>query len=384
MIKNPIQNLVSDSQESSTLPYEESTVTGELTEIISSLINIETTSNSSDITVTKAPDNTTSNSEQPSTPSSSITSNNLSVKYEDWEYYIDKYDNLHISKYIGDDKNVIIPSKFGDIVVSIVDKEVFLNNNIIENAYFQDASVNNQYYSICSYMFKNCPKLKKVVFPKNCSLGIGQFAVNCTSLDTIEINNTQYFVDDGGLYCKNYQSVDLIYYCEGRKSDSFTFNNLCTKSSSNLFQYNKYIKKIYLNANMSEIEAKNTFSPGTLLPAQLEGVYINSTNYDLYSDNGVLYGRTDPTKQYECYAFPSNYQCTDYTVPDNASFYSFGFKNIKNVKTLRIHKNCGIGYTLSESSTYKNFPNLETVYIQKGNSELSKVQKECPCTVIVY
>ena len=64
--------------------------------------------------------------------------------------------------------------------------------------------------------FQDCKKLKKVVFPNHADLGIlPNFALGCTALSKIEIDNWQYKMQDGVLYYYNTNSWAAQYYCEG-------------------------------------------------------------------------------------------------------------------------------------------------------------------------
>lgn len=70
----------------------------------------------------------------------------------------------------------------------------------IELAVFEDFEVYHTLW-VRTSTFKNCKKLKKVVFPNHADLGIDyNFALGCTALSKIEIDNWQYKVQDGVLY----------------------------------------------------------------------------------------------------------------------------------------------------------------------------------------
>ncbi len=340
------------------------------------------TSNSSNNSTTKKEITTSKLNQQTTKPSVSNGSTNNTTKptviepeYDKFEHYLDSDGKLHISKYTGNSKNVIVPDKINNINVYRIEADTFKDNSSIETITFKD-SVSYHTLWIQTYAINNCTALKKIIFPKNTDLGIlYQFARNCPKLNSIDIDNWQYEFVNGGLYYWNTNAWYLYYYCEGFSSTEFRPASFFRGGLyADLFKYCKNVKKIYLNdANYPLGFYCIKDSPNQYL----ESIYIDKSNTKYFDVDGVVFEYAtnanpithlsyySPNKKDNAFKIPENVRfddiynnyLEDLTIPKTVTFYSEKeVKNLcmkqktKNLKTIRIQK--GSPYTEIIKSTF--------------------------------
>ncbi len=99
------------------------------------------------------------------------------------DYQVVAYGNKAIiNKYLGDDKEVIVPLNIGGYNIVDLKGEVFFENTEIETVIIPDGIT-----SISERMFYGCTSLKKVVIPNSVTM-IGEYAFyGCESLEVISL-----------------------------------------------------------------------------------------------------------------------------------------------------------------------------------------------------
>ena len=94
-------------------------------------------------------------------------------KYKDFVYCYDDDDEVHISKYIGNDKNVIVPQQIESKTVKIIDVGAF-SDCTAESIVIPEGVEEIQYNAFC-----DCPNLKNISLPESLkAIGWGAF-ISC-------------------------------------------------------------------------------------------------------------------------------------------------------------------------------------------------------------
>ncbi len=297
------------------------------------------------------------------------------VEYDKWEY-TESNGKLTITKYTGSAKTVVIPEKIDGKIIGDINENTFLENNTMQYAVFQDFTTYHNLW-VHYHTFYKCGNLKKIVFPKNADLGILDcFAAECYSLYDIQITNYQYKFVDGALVYYNTKYWQIYYYCEGYKSDTFTYPEYVQVSGTpNLFKHTKNLKYVYLSSEMT------TFLQQYDTP-YLEAVYAKNNSH-LKDINGVLY-KLNTDGKWAVENYPNNNKATEFTMPENSVFSQTNLKN-NNLKTLKIPASVEINeFTLKHICRGDIFPNLQTIYVESGSDYTSYIKSTFTGKVVVY
>lgn len=299
-----------------------------------------------------------------------VTSEEISapvLNYDDWEYDIDG-DDIIIKAYTGNDKNIIIPSKFDGKYIYRILKGTFQNNSTLETVTFEDSDKSHSFW-INSGAFDNCSSLTKISFPDNTNLGIYQeFAVNCCGLSTIDIDNNQYRFLDGALYYYSGSEWSLREYCEGYKADTYTVPAWCKSisSASTNISNNKYLKTVNIHANCYSMSSQF----GNITYKYLENINVDAANPYYICENGILYDIRNNKLKLSVY--PAGKKDKIYNIPENCTFdcYSLPRRLFTNVETITIPASSTISNgTIEDILDY--FPNLKTIKMEKGHTQYS-------------
>lgn len=293
----------------------------------------------------------------------SLGSSEPVLNYADWEYEMDD-DDLIVTKYTGNDTNVLIPDTINGVNIHKIDKYTFKDNSTVETVTFKD-SEDYHILWISSSMFYNCSSLKKVTFPENTDIGIfPTFAVKCPNLTDIDVDHWQYKFENGALYYYDTKRWFLYEYCEGNTSSSYTVPDWVTaiNNASDNFLNCKYLKKIYLNDKCSGPTPRSNYN--------LEGIYVGDANPNVADYDGVLYTKFEDFVQFSIY--PAGKKDKSFTLPQDS--YSY-LRNAKNtyLETLTVPKTAEIPQNALEH-LLDSFPNLKTIKIEKDHPDLSMFQ----------
>lgn len=325
--------------------------------------NLGSTSNSGS-------DNTTNagNSRESENSGASDTNSEPVLNYDDWEYTISN-SKVTITKYTGNDKNIIVPDRFDGANVSSVLSGTFKDNSTLETVTFKDSE---EYHAmtISGSAFNNCSSLKKVTFPKNTNLGIyDEFAVNCPNFSDIEIDFWQFRFVEGGLYDYNGKTWILKEYCEGYTASTYDVPSWCSSISnaSENISNNKYLKTINIH--------ENCYSPSkqwstTRTYENLENINVATGNSYYESIDGVLYDKSGSSLKLKIY--PAGRKDTTFNVAENCTIDCTGMNKglFKNIETIVLPASSIISSSTLED-ILKYYPNLKTIKMEKGHSKFN-------------
>lgn len=297
-------------------------------------------------------------------------------EYDKYEYTLEG-NYAKVTQYTGNSKIVVIPASIDGHPIKYCEAGTFTDKDM-ELAVFEDFASYHTLW-VKTEAFKNCKKLKKIVFPDNADLGIlPNFALGCTALSQIDIENWQYKMQDGALYYYNTTAWYAYYYCEGYTAKRWNVADYCSAiNCDNALQNNTHLQELRLNAFV-------TCPSYYRLPESLQAIYVAEDNPYYYSKDGVLYYRSDSNNPNHLFCYPAGKTATTYTIPENAVFNMGTIKN-KHLKTLVIPKSVTV-----EDSTLKYicrgsiFPNLETIKVQKGSAHENYIRTTFTGKVIVY
>lgn len=297
-------------------------------------------------------------------------------EYDKYEYTLEG-DYAKITKYTGNAKVVVLPAAIDGHQVKYYCTGTFTDKDL-ELAVFEDFKVYHTLW-VKNEVFKNCKKLKKIVFPKHADLGIlSDFALGCTALSQIEIDNDQYKVQDGVLYYYNTNFWAAYYYCEGYTATRWNVAEYCSViNCENSLHNNTHIEELRLNSYVS-------CPTGYKLPESLQAIYVAADNKQYFSKDGVLYYGPNTNNPNRLFCYPAGKPAATYTIPENTVF-DMGFIKNKHLKTLVIPKSATVyDSTLKGICRGTVFPNLETIKVQKGSPHEDYIRTTFTGKVIVY
>lgn len=301
------------------------------------------------------------------------------VNYDNFTIKYNSSNQLRITKYTGKDKIVRVPNTYNGACIDAIDRNTFQNNSKIEKIVFT-SNPNFAPPVVEGSAINNCSLLKEVVFDWNDLPSrfmdertiIMGFAVNCSNLTNIEINNcSKYkFVENGFYYVDYYTS--LYYYCHNN-SNEWHQPSWCTGGVAyGLFNDHPEITKLYIDPSNGGLSS--------YLSKYLTAVYIDENNDYYYDDYGVVYTRDG----LYCRFYPPQKNNKSYTIKDGycfASHYKCDEVN-PNIETLYIPKN--VTFCPQCLRYYLTTSNLQTIYIQEGNRNIDYIKETFKGTVIVY
>lgn len=297
------------------------------------------------------------------------------LNYADWQY-TENGDTITLTKYTGNDANVIIPDNINGIDVGKIEKRAFNGCKNLKTATFKDS----EHYHILwveSEAFYDCPNLEKITFSKNTDLGImPQPALKCPSLSDIEIDHWQYRFEKGALYYYSTKYWYLYGYCEGYEASTYTvpdWVDTVHDATSNLYN-NKSLKKIYLSDTCN--------APLKQSSCMLEGIYAGDNDGYLDKD-GVLFTRFDDFVQLSIY--PGGKKDKSFTMPEN-SRSSFGSLMNSHLETLELPSSALFYSSNGIKNLKASFPNLKTLRVSKEHPQLSEIQSRLSSKldIVVY
>lgn len=323
-----------------------------------------TAANSANKNSVTKPNTTNSNATGNSAGTGTTTSSSEPVlNYDDWEYTISN-SKVTLTKYTGNDKNIIVPDKFEGANLYSVSNGTFSDNKTLETVTFKD-SEDYHIMTLSGSSFNNCSSLKKITLPENTNLGItAEFAVNCPKLSEIETDFWQFRFVEGGLYDYTGSTWVLKLYCEGYTASTYDVPSWCTSVSaaSRNISNNKYIKTINIHENCYAPSKQWNYYEYR----SLENIYVASGNSYYLSVNGVLYEKSGSSLKLNIY--PAGKKDKTYNVPENCTIDCYGMKDdlFEYIETIVLPASSNISLsTLDDILDY--YPNLKTIKIEKGH-----------------
>lgn len=300
------------------------------------------------------------------------------LNYNDWEYTTNVLNQLEITKYTGNDKNVLVPDQINGTNVERISEKAFSGNSNIQSVTFKDGE-NYHCLTISSKSFYDLPKLKKIVFPKNTDfIFCYEFAVKTPVLTDIEIDHWQAKFVDGVFYwdesgSKNY---GMYVYCEGNTASTFTVPDFCSVVSCGRNISNcKYLKVLNLHEGCRPPHVQD-YTEHTYAYLEELNIEPGDGNKDYYSYDGAVfaYGNIlSGAYSNKLYIYPGAKADKEFHFPENC-YIDFPVvpKGAKPVlETIYIPNTSMIA---NPEHLYARLPNLKTVKIQKGNPDFTKYQ----------
>lgn len=300
----------------------------------------------------------------------SLGSSEPVLNYDDWEYEMDD-DDLIVTKYTGNDKNIMVPDKIDGKNVSRICKGVFKDNHQIETVTFKDSE---DYHGLWieNASFENCSSLKKIRFPGNTDLGIyEEYALNCLNLSQLEINFSQYRYIEGALYYYNGSKWSLRAYCEGYTASTYTVPAWCTSISaaSRNLSNNRYLKTINIHANCYAMNKQWNYYEYKYL----ENINVDSNSPYYYSENGILYSKKNG--ELTLMVYPAGKTDNTFNVAENCTINCYGMKDglFANIETIALPTSSKIAQgTVEDIKEY--FPNLKIIKMKKGHPNYENIK----------
>lgn len=322
---------------------------------------------SSTSTATSSTESTTEITTQP------ISESN--AEYFEYAEYSQNKLHLSITKYNGNDENVVIPATYNGKYIVEIRKETFKDNDKIKTITFADDE-DRPYLWINTNCFYNCPNLHTINMPDE-NLGIvAGFAKKCYSMKTITLKNSQYRFEDGGLYAGNGNSWELRYFCPATVPEIFTIPSWCAgiDSASNFSELTN-LRVIYCHEYVS------VFPHQTNIPNNLEAIYVDDKNENGYDVNGIAFKYNSSDGKYHC-TYPPKNTTKDFTIPDNTYIYG-PYINNPYLETLRIELTAEL-FGPTAIIDKRAFTNLKTIYVKSGHAKEEDIKQDFYGTVYTY
>ncbi len=303
------------------------------------------------------------------------------AEYCTFEYEVYQWNSttqvVRITKYTGNAKDVIIPSKIEGLYVYSVESYAFNNNHFIETVSVE----NDPTWPLLTFgnsAFNNCSKLHTINLPIT-KTGFGtSIAEKCYSMKAINMNNKNYKFEDGKLYFNGSFGWVLIYWCPATATETYTIPSWCVgiEHACNLDEISN-LKTINIHKNCT------MFPSGRFIHKNLENIYIDDANPNGYDINGIaIYTGANDSTRYA--VFPGSNKTKDFTIPDNTKLYvAASFYTNPYLETLRISKNAQ--YTnKAELFTNSIFTNLKNIYIQSGHENEEYIKSKFKGNIYIY
>ena len=174
-------------------------------------------------------------------------------------YYNEGYDEWYLYKYVGDDKNVVLPSATSKIPAYYIDNYAFSNANTYVGLPIETVVISDAVLGIGDSAFYGCNSLKEVVISDSVTR-IGDYAFyDCEALEKVTIGNN---VVEIGEYAFSYSKIKEIVipdsvtiiedyafgYCYSLLQ--VTLGKGVSTIEEDAFYNSYYIKVVYNNSNL--------------------------------------------------------------------------------------------------------------------------------------
>ena len=178
-----------------------------------------------------------------------VTSSSKETLASSFEYEENDNGGITITKFIGNETNVVIPSKIdGKAVTSIGDSAFCDCKNLTE------VTIPDSVTSIGNWAFVGCTGLTEVTIPDSVT-SIGEWAFEgCTNLKEINVdkNNKNYSSANGVLFNKD--KTTLIKYPEGKTDDKYSIPNSVTSIGNRAFDDCTNLKTVTIGNSVTSID----------------------------------------------------------------------------------------------------------------------------------
>ena len=256
-----------------------------------------------------------------------------------FEYEENEDGSITITKFIGDETNVIIPSIIsGKAVTSIRDWAFFSCTSLIS------VTIPNSITNIEDYVFDSCTNLKEINVSKN---------------------NEYYSSINGILF--NEDKTILVKFPAGKTDTEYSVPNCVTSIGERVFEYCTNLEKIIISDSVISI-GYDTFKNCT----SLKEMNVNKNNKNYSSVNGVLFNK-DKTILVK---FPTGKSDIEYIIPDSVTNIGIGaFEYCISLEKITIGNSVtGIG-----NCAFSDCTNLNNVTIPSSVTNIGTSAFSC-CT----
>lgn len=219
-----------------------------------------------------------------------------------------------VTRYIGNDADVVIPSNLGGYEVTVIGKKAFYYLSV-ESITFPNTVITIEEESIYS-----CDNLKTIIISESIKyLDANFYDSGSFEKYIVDINNPYYYSEDGVLFNKD-MTVLLDYPLA--KKDSFYRVPKSVETIKDICSYN--LDYLEITENVSKIETD------TLAKSYLYDITVAEDNSYFSSEDGVLFNK-DKTRLIR---FPHKKEITSYTVPDSVYRiwdYAFNMSKLNHI-----------------------------------------------------
>ena len=256
-----------------------------------------------------------------------------------------------ITKYTGTESIVTIPKTLGGKRVYEIDNGAFYQNTSIKKLIIPDKTVG----MIGEGAFADCTNLSEISFG-NAVKNIASYAFQNTAVTTVKLPATLEFILNTSLYkCEKITSITI----DSKNVHYKAINNVIYEINSDntlklrAYPWSKKDKTFIIPNNVKEVEYEaiiNDYLETLNVPAAVESIltsnyalttsnlkniYVNSSNQNYSSVDGVLFSK-DKKK---LYFYPSGRTTTTYNIPNGTtSIETNAFYNSNNLKYINIAK----------------------------------------------
>ncbi|MCD7809748.1 MAG: leucine-rich repeat domain-containing protein [Erysipelotrichaceae bacterium] len=305
---------------------------------------------------------------------------------------------IKITRYIGNETDIIMPQYIDNYLVTAIGMEIFSKQDNIWDVYESHVetiilpdsvlTIDDFAFSQCRYLkyvklshnlrsigqsaFCGCENLREIYIPENVSYIGDEIDKNCTQLEAIVVDehNEYYLSIDGVLFDKNL--ARLYCYPAHKKDRIYQIPKSVQIISERAFAYNEYIQEIkifdsiidnyafYACRHLEKVIMRNVAIIrqgafelcGSLKMIQLpksireiglyvfkecyslSNIYIDKENPYYYSHDGILYNK-DKTR---CIIYPSGKKNKQYTLLKTIQYIDHhAFRDNQYIETMMIH-----------------------------------------------
>lgn len=231
-------------------------------------------------------------------------------KSGNYEYTILEDNTIEITRYIGKEAEVVVPSNLDGMEVTSIGPFAFSYCDEITHVI-----ISNGVKKIADYAFTVCVNLKEIDFSDSVTyIELGAF-LNCQLLSKVDLP-------------KNLEVIESFAFGGCKSLESVTIPDNAVSIKSSAFESEK-LTKVFIPKNVKEI-ASGAFACCTAL----ESISVDNNNEFYTSKDGVLYNKSlDTLVQY-----PSGNKNNEYRIPDGIKNILCNSVRCKNLEKIIIPK----------------------------------------------
>ncbi len=256
--------------------------------------------------------------------------------YENYKYILQSDETISISKYIGEDTELIIPSEINGYPVTSIGSGAFSNSDTLISVTIPDSVT-----SIGLAAFSSCDNLQEVSIPNSITSIPKRAFAWCYKLENISFSDSITIIDEFAFYFASISKLDIPNGVEYIGTHAF---GSC-----------KSLTEVTISESVLTIhDAAFDFC------GNLESFTVDENNRKYISDDGVVYSRDKS----ELVFYPIAKADFSFTVPESVNIIrDRAFTYNKNIKTINLTKN--IRYIMD--SAFCLCPALENIYVVEEN-----------------